>query len=131
VGKMLLFPLVHILVSSLNSCWTESLPIPTRVSFKRAETGFNSGNLGPSGVCDRAAVSFSQGRNRWRGPRYFNTDLTIMKNTKIPAWENAMLGIGFQFFNLFNHPNFGLPDSNIASQTLGQIFYLDGAPTTI
>jgi hypothetical protein len=31
-----------------------------------------------------------------------------MKNARIPRWESATLGIGFQFFNLFNHPNFGL-----------------------
>ena len=76
------------------------------------ETGFNTGNLpGPSGPCGGPAVSFAQGRNRFRGPSYFNTDFAIMKNTKIPGWEKAVLGIGFQFFNLFNHPNFGLPDN--------------------
>ena len=54
-----------------------------------------------------------------------------MKNTKIPGWENAMLGIGFQFFNLFNHPNFGIPDSSISDPNLGKIFYLAQPPTSI
>lgn len=40
-------------------------------------------------------VSFSQGRNRFRTPNYVNADFAIMKNTKIPRWENAVLGIGF------------------------------------
>ncbi len=53
-----------------------------------------------------------------------------MKNTKIPGWENATLGIGFQFFNLFNHPNFGFPD-NWTDVTFGQIFYLAQPPTGI
>ena len=78
-----------------------------------------------------APLSSAAGRNRFRGPSYFNTDLAIMKDTRIPHWENAVLGIGFQFFNLFNHPNFGFPDNFISSPTFGQIFYLEQAPTTI
>jgi len=96
------------------------------------ETGFNTGNLpAPSGPCDGAPVTFPQGRNRFRGPHYFNTDFAIMKRTKIPRWENAMLGIGFQFFNFFNHPNFGLPEVDISSPDFGAIGYLDQPPTSI
>jgi hypothetical protein len=96
------------------------------------EVGFNTGSLpGPSGPCAGPVVSFAQGRNRFRGPGYFNTDLAIMKNTKIPHWENAELGIGFQFFNLFNHPNFSLPDGGISDQTCGQILGLEQPPTGI
>jgi hypothetical protein len=95
------------------------------------ETGFNMGTLpGPSGPCSGPAVSFAQGRNRFRGPGYFNTDFAVMKNTKIPRWENATLGIGFQFFNLFNHPNFGLPDNWSSDPGFGQIFYLAQSPTS-
>jgi hypothetical protein len=53
-----------------------------------------------------------------------------LKNTKIPSWENAEVGIGFRFFNLFNHPNFGGPDNWIDS-TFGQIFYMENPPTGI
>ncbi|MGC1474669.1 MAG: hypothetical protein WA804_02415, partial [Terriglobales bacterium] len=96
------------------------------------ETGFNAGTLaGPSGPCSGPAVSFSQGRNRFRGPGYFDTDFSIMKNTKIPGWEHATLGIGFQFFNLFNHPNFGFPDNWSSDPTFGQIYYLEQSPTSI
>lgn len=96
------------------------------------ETGFNTGNLpGPSGPCSGPAVAFAQGRNRFRGPGYFNTDLAIMKNTKIPGWENGVLGIGLQFFNLFNHPNFGFPDNWSSDSTFGQIFYLEQPPTSV
>jgi hypothetical protein len=54
-----------------------------------------------------------------------------MKNTKIPHWENGALSIGFQFFNLFNHANFGLPDNGSSSATFGQILYMEQAPTSI
>jgi hypothetical protein len=96
------------------------------------ETGFNVGNLpGSSGPCGGPAVSFAQGRNRFRGPNYFNTDFAIMKSTRIPGWEKGVLGIGFQFFNLFNHPNFGIPDPGISDPGFGQIFYLAQPPTGI
>jgi hypothetical protein len=36
-----------------------------------------------------------------------NMDFAIMKNTKIPRWENGSVSIGFQFFNFFNHPILG------------------------
>ena len=62
---------------------------------------------------------------------YFNTDFCIMKNTKIPGWEDAVLGIGFQFFNLFNHPNFGTPDNYSSDQAFGEISYLEQPPTSI
>ena len=94
------------------------------------ETGFNTGKLGVSGICDGQPVSFSQGRNHFRGPGYFNTDFAIMKNTKFPRWENATLSIGFQFFNFFNHPNFGFPATWVGTQT-GLITYLEQPPTSI
>jgi len=96
------------------------------------ETGFNTGTLpGPAGACSGPAVSFAQGRNRFRAAPYFNTDLTILKNTKIPGWENAVLGIGFQFFNVFNHPNFATPDNATSDETFGQIIVTSQPPTSI
>jgi len=95
------------------------------------ETGFNAGHLGLTGVCNGPLVAFAQGRNRFRGPSYFNTDFAVMKNTKIPRWESAELGIGFQFFNFFNHPNFGFPDNASSNSTFGQIFGLQQPPTSI
>jgi hypothetical protein len=50
-----------------------------------------------------------------RGPGYFSSDSTIMKNTKIPGWEPAQFGIGAQFFNVLNHPNFDTPIGNVSS----------------
>jgi hypothetical protein len=101
------------------------------------ETGFNSGRLGAPGrpgtpgECDGRVVSFAQRRNSFRGPGYFNTDFAIMKNTRIPRWENASLGIGFQFFNVLNHPNFGFPQNSSSDAFFGQIFYLQQPPTGI
>ena len=96
------------------------------------ETGFNTGNLPwPSGICSGAAVTLAQGRNRFRGPGYISTDLTIMKNTNLPHWESAQLGLGFEFYNLFNHPNFGLPNSDMSNPSFGQILYTTQPATSL
>jgi hypothetical protein len=95
-------------------------------------TGFNTGHVpGPLGPCDGPVVSFTQGRNRFRGPAYFNTDFSILKSTKLPGWENGTLRIGFQFFNVFNHPNFGFPDPGLSSPFFGEILNLEQPPTSI
>ena len=96
------------------------------------ETDFNRGHLpGPSGPCSGREVSFAQGRNHFRGLGYFSTDLTIMKSTMIPHWENAVLRIGFQFFNILNHPNFGLPFPELSTPLLGVIGYMGQSSTTL
>jgi hypothetical protein len=96
------------------------------------ETDFNAGNLpGPTGPCGGSLVEFAQGRNHFRGPGYFNTDFSLVKDSKLPKWEKATLRIGFQFFNFFNHPNFGFPDNQIQNQSFGQIFYLATPPTSV
>ncbi len=96
------------------------------------ETGFNTGTLpGPKDPCSGSSVTFAQGRNRFRGPAFFNVDFAVMKNTKVPRWENATLGLGVQFFNFFNHPNFGFPDPNSSDQSLGQIGYIRQPATTL
>jgi hypothetical protein len=95
------------------------------------ETGFNTGHLGAANVCDGPLVNFAQGRNRFRGPKYLNTDFALVKNTKIPHWENGKLTIGAQFFNVLNHANFGFPDNWSSDATFGQILYLEQPPTSI
>jgi hypothetical protein len=96
------------------------------------ETGFNMGNLpGPKGPCSGPMVTFAQGRNRFRSPNYFNTDFAVMKNTKIRRWDSSVLSIGFQFFNLFNHANFGYPDNGSSDGTYGQILYQEQPPTSV
>jgi len=97
------------------------------------ETGFNSGIAGvvAPACAGGTAVHIAQGRNQFRGPGYFNTDFAVIKNTKLPRWEKGQLGIGIQFFNFFNHPNFGLPHNDISSPGFGRISYLESPPTTL
>jgi hypothetical protein len=73
----------------------------------------------------------NQRRNQVWGPHFFDTDLTVVKNFHLPITEASNLGIGLQFFNILNHPNFDQPDANISSSTFGQIISTVSVPTSI
>jgi Carboxypeptidase regulatory-like domain len=95
-------------------------------------------NLAPGQVLNRAAFSnalvdtlsvtnaagntirFGKlGRNTFNGPSIWNTDISVFKNTKIT--ESTKLQLGFEFFNVFNHPNFTVPNNDINNGDFGQI----------
>ena len=59
---------------------------------------------------DTATTAFpNQIRNGLRGPGYFNSDFSINKNFKLT--ERLAFGVGANFYNVFNHPNFQNPSS--------------------
>jgi len=49
------------------------------------------------------------------GPHTVNMDFSLLKET--PIKENYRLQFRSEFFNLFNHANFGLPNANAFVQT--------------
>jgi outer membrane receptor protein involved in Fe transport len=59
------------------------------------------------------------GRNAFRGPGATNVDLAIAKKFKIR--EQATLELRGDAFNVFNHTQFGNPDTTISDLTFGQI----------
>jgi hypothetical protein len=56
--------------------------------------------------------------------------MTLNKAIKLPA-ENVKLIIGANAYNVFNHPNFLNPDSNVSDSTFGQSFLSANVPTSI
>jgi Carboxypeptidase regulatory-like domain len=48
------------------------------------------------------------GRNAIFGPKFWNVDFALAKNTQI--FERLTLQFRAEFFNIFNHPNFALPN---------------------
>jgi outer membrane receptor protein involved in Fe transport len=94
---------------------------------------FSNANFVPS----ETEGSFSTGlRNAFRGPGYSDADFGITKNTKIPHWERGTFGLGFQFYNVFNHPNFftpfnGLAPANTSNPFFGVITSAVSGPTSI
>jgi outer membrane receptor protein involved in Fe transport len=80
-----------------------------RTAFAVPATGFN-GNAG---------------RLTTEGPGLRTFDFSLMKIFKIS--EQVKLQFRGEFFNLLNHANFGLPDTNISNATAGVISVADDA----
>jgi hypothetical protein len=73
-------------------------------------TAFTANALGTTG---------NSGRNIIRGPKFFNTDMGLLKDTAIT--ERVGLQFRAEFFNIFNNPNFRLPNSNASSAQFGLV----------
>jgi hypothetical protein len=89
-------------------------PCPLLANFSSANTGF--------GV---------QRRNQLYGPNFFDADLSVMKNFHVPLGEKGEFGVGLQFFNLFNHPNFDQPVADVSSSQFGLITRTVSVPTSL
>jgi hypothetical protein len=59
------------------------------------------------------------GRNILDGPGFQNVNMSLLKNTALG--ERLNLQFRAEAFNLFNHPNFNLPDNFLGSPTFGRI----------
>lgn len=85
----------------------------------------------PATPAVQSATDFGQsGRNQMFGPNYTDTDFSVTKGFTIPGWETGKLRVGAQFYNLFNHPNFGQPLNNVAGN-VGVIETTVNPPTSI
>lgn len=69
----------------------------------------------------------NQRRNQYRGPGFFDSDLSVNKNFKLT--ERVNFGVGANFYNVFNHPNFDLPDNGLGDSTFGQTLTMALPPT--
>jgi hypothetical protein len=86
----------------------------------------NLGQRSPERWFNTAAFGFpprgtfgNAGRNILDGPGYNNVNASLVKNTALS--ETLNLQLRAEFFNLFNHPNFNLPDNFLGSPSFGQI----------
>ena len=61
----------------------------------------------------------SLGRNVVIGPGFNNTDFSVIKNTRIG--EKLRMQFRAEFFDLFNHANFGAPGTVVGTPAFGQI----------
>ena len=85
-----------------------------------AASDFGTPTLGTEG---------NEPRNCYRNPGMFNVDASVAKNTHVP-WigEAGNLQLRFDFLNLFNHPNLGPVDGNMADVgTFGRVTSALGA----
>ena len=61
----------------------------------------------------------TMGRDAIVGPDFLNTDFSVTKDTKI--FREYNLQFRAEMFDIFNHPNFGDPQLNVLSSSLGAI----------
>jgi hypothetical protein len=67
------------------------------------------------------------GRNNIRGPDYIDFDFGIGRTFDYFG-ENRKLEFRWEVFNMFNTPQFGLPERNASSSAFGRISTLSGDP---
>lgn len=61
-------------------------------------------------------------RNALRGPGFWNLDMALLKNFRLPWSDTQRLQIRAEAYNAFNHHSFGLPNSiDIGATTFGQV----------
>jgi len=60
------------------------------------------------------------GRNIVTGPGYVDVDYSVLKNTSLGG--DRSLQFRAEIFNIFNHPNFGLPNNTLTSPAFGALF---------
>ncbi len=53
------------------------------------------------------------------GPGFMNTDFSVVKNTKLT--ERVNLQFRAEFFDIFNHANFGNPNLTVGNKSFGKI----------
>jgi len=78
---------------------------------------FNTTCFAPAGAGKLGTAS----RTPLYGPGFVNTDFSAIKHFPLPWREGMMLDFRAEFFNLFNHPQFYLPGSDISSFGFGAI----------
>jgi hypothetical protein len=61
------------------------------------------------------------GRNQFRGPGYWSFDGSLFRAFPV-GQSNKRVEFRAEFFNLFNHPTWGNPDSDVNSGTFGYTF---------
>jgi hypothetical protein len=66
------------------------------------------------------------GRNAFRGPRYFNVDMSLVKKFKMS--ERHSVSIRCEAYNLFNNVNFKAPNNNLSTPGFGRISETVGNP---
>src|SRR5258708_2992529 len=74
----------------------------------------------PQGAGGTSPYHFgNSGRNVLRGPDFVNFDFSVFKTFSIT--ERMKLDFRSEFFNIFNHPNFGLPAAAVDTPQAGAI----------
>jgi hypothetical protein len=105
------------LTNSFAGCGAGAVNVPCLTTSEFAPSTANPTGFG------------AQGRNEFRGPGFFDMDLSLTKDFTIR--ERFKVSIGASAYNLLNHVNFDQPVNDIANPLFGSITRLVGPPTSI
>ncbi len=97
--------------------WNGRNPIPNTPIKKRLNQYFNTGAFSAPGAFTYGNSPRTLGS--LRAPGLVNLDLSGVKNTEL--LEGLTLQFRAEAFNLFNHPQFGPPDTALGDNTTGTI----------
>jgi hypothetical protein len=70
-------------------------------------------------TANQAGTFGDSGKNVLRGPRYFDTDMALLKN--IPVEKALSMQFRAEFYNALNNVNFNMPDSGLTDSAFGQL----------
>ena len=89
-------------VNPINSNWRSA---PDSIGYLNGAAFAQPDYAAP----DNLVGSFGNlGRNAIYGPKFWNVDFSLAKSTRI--FEKTTVQVRAEFFNIFNHPNFALPN---------------------
>lgn len=111
--------------SGLNSS-TATGEFSDRVNLRPGVTTVPTDMGNPDHAFDPTVFAFpgagsvgNVGRNTLIGPHFINQDFGVLKN--FPIKENQRVQFRAEFFNLFNHTNFMLPENRLDQSAVGKI----------
>jgi hypothetical protein len=77
-----------------------------------------------------AGETGSGGRNGFRGPRFFNIDLSLVR--RFPLSDRGTISFRAEAYNLLNNVNFGQPNDNLLTKTsFGKLSSTVGNPRVL
>jgi hypothetical protein len=105
------------LTNTFASCGANAVNVPCLTT-----SAFAPSTASPTGFGQQA-------RNDFRGPGFFDMDLSLTREFAIR--DRFKVSVGAEAFNLVNHPNFDQPVNDVANPQFGSITRLVGPPTSI
>ena len=110
--------------------WTPATGFCDRVDLRPGVTSVRTDMSNPDGAFDPSVFAFPRagrvgdvGRNTLIGPHFISQDFAVLKN--FPIRERQQIQFRAEFFNLFNHANFMLPENHL--DQIGAVGKIGGA----
>jgi hypothetical protein len=79
----------------------------------------SAGAFGTAGAGTPTGTYGNEGRNEFRGPKFFQFDASLVR--AFPVHERMKLMLRLEAYNVLNHPSFTSPGTTMSSSTFGVI----------